>query len=219
MDHDGIEYISPDAELVQRIMQQVLESDRGSVGLKLLPFVNEPGITYNYRVKFEDRTGEVIREEMIPVFVDVGHYDPQEGLGNRVVEGTSIKGSPSDERVQLLMTHESEMRTSAERYVSQRVESRRDELQRRRKDETQQEIDNLEAYAESERDRIETFISEYERKAETGRDMDISIRKQQSRLSNLEDRIEKRRDELQQKAQIVSVAPEVENLCLTLPIS
>jgi len=35
MDHDGIEYISPDAELVQKLMRQVLDSEQGTVGLKL----------------------------------------------------------------------------------------------------------------------------------------------------------------------------------------
>jgi len=76
MDHEGIEYISPDAELVQELMQQVLDSEQGTVGIKLLPFVDDPGITYNYRVRFEDGTGEVIREEILPVFVDAAHRDP-----------------------------------------------------------------------------------------------------------------------------------------------
>jgi superfamily II DNA or RNA helicase len=218
MDHDDIEYISPDAELVQKLMRQVLDNDQGTVGLKLLPFVEDPGITYNYRVRFEDGTDEVIREEIIPVFVDVAHQDPQERLGQRVIEGDSIKSSPNQERVRVLIENEDEMRSSAERYISQRVESRRNELQRRRKEETQQELDDLEAYADAERERIETFIAEYERKAEAGTDMDIAIRKQRNRLSKLEERIEKRRSELQRKAQIISVAPEVENLCLTLPI-
>lgn len=219
MDHDDIEYISPDAELVQKLMRQVLDGDQGTVGLKLLPFVEDPGITYNYRVRFEDGTGEVIREEIIPVFVDVAHRDPQERLGQRVIKGDSLKGSPADDRVRMLLETEDEMRSSAERYISQRVESRRNELQRRRKEETQQELDDLEAYAEAERERIETFITEYERKAEAGTDMDIAIQKQRNRLSKLEERIEKRRSELRRKAQIISVAPEVENLCLTLPIN
>jgi superfamily II DNA or RNA helicase len=219
MDHDDIEYISPDAELVQKLMEQVLENKQGSVGLKLLPFVDSPGMTYNYRVRFEDGTGEVIREEIIPVFVDVAHQDPQERLGQRVIQGDSIKCSPDRERIQVLLENESKMRVSAERYISQRVEAHTKELQERRKEETQQELDDLEAYAEAERERIETFISEYERKAEAGTDMDIAIRKQRNRLSKLQERIEKRRRELQRKAQIISVAPEVENLCLTLPIS
>jgi hypothetical protein len=218
MDHEGIEYISPDADLVQELMQQVLDSEQGSVGLKLLPFVDEPGITYNYRVRFEDGTGEVIREEILPVFVDAAHRDPQQRLGQRTIEGDTIKGSPDGDRVRSLLEHESEMRSSADRYVSQRVGSRRDELHERRRVETQQELDDLESYAEAERERIETFIAEYERKAEAGTDMDISIRNQQSRLSKLEDRIEKRRRELQRKAQVISLAPEIENICLALPV-
>jgi putative cell wall-binding protein len=91
-------------------------------------------------------------------------------------------------------------------------------LQKRRTEETEQELDDLEAYAEAERERIEAFIAEYERKAEAGTDMDIAIRGQQNRLSKLEERIEKRRNELKRKAQVISMAPEVENLCITLPL-
>jgi uncharacterized protein YaaN involved in tellurite resistance len=79
-------------------------------------------------------------------------------------------------------------------------------------------LEDLEAYAASERERIETFITEYERKAEAGTDMDIAIRGQRNRLSKLEDRIEQRKKELQLKVQVISVAPEIENFCLTLSI-
>ncbi|GAA0459652.1 SNF2-related protein (plasmid) [Halococcus dombrowskii] len=218
MDHDGIEYISPDAELVQELMQRVLDGEQGTLGLKLLPFIDNPGITYNYRVKFEDGTGEVIREELIPVFVDVEQQDPQQRLGQRVIEGDSVKGSPNGERTQVLLEQQDEMQSSADRYISRRVESRRDELQERRHKETQQELDDLETYAEAERERIESFIADYERKAEAGTDMDIAIRGQRERLSKLEDRIKKRRQELQRKSQVISVAPEVENVCLVLSV-
>lgn len=110
------------------------------------------------------------------------------------------------------------MRSSAERYIGRRVESLRDELRERRREETRQELEDLEAYAEAERDRIETFIADYERKAKTGSDMDIAIRRQRDRLSKLEGRIENRRRELQRKRRVISLAPEIENLCLTLPV-
>jgi hypothetical protein len=48
--------------------------------------------------------------------------------------------------------------------------------------------------------------------------MDIAIRGQRERLNRLERRIETRRQELQRKAQIISLAPEVETLCLALPV-
>jgi len=151
-------------------------------------------------------------------YVDRPHKDPQQRLGQQVIEGNSIKGTPEDGRLRPLLEQEPELRTSADRYVSQRVESLRDELSQRRQTETQQELDDLEAYAEAERERIETFIEGYERKAEAGTNMDLSIRRQRIRLSKLEERIEKRQRELRQKAQVISLAPEVENLCLTHPI-
>ncbi|WP_137286971.1 helicase-related protein [Halorussus salinisoli] len=218
MDHDGIEYVSPDAELVQRLMRQVLDGERGAVGLKLLPFVDEPGITYNYRVRFEDGTGEVIREEMLPVFVDANHHDPRQRLGRRVVSGDSVKGSPNAGQLRTLLADQKQLRGAADRYVSQRIERLREELHERRRREIQQELDDLEEYAAAERERIEEFIAEYERKAEAGSNMDIAIRGQRERLAKLERRIETRREELRRKAQIISIAPEVENLCLALPV-
>ena len=218
MDHDGIEYISPDSSAVQLLMQRVLESEHGDVGLKLLPFVDSPGVTYNYLVRFEDGTGDVIREEMIPVFVDATHHDPRQRLGERVLQGDTIKGTPDAESVRAVLEDREQLRSAADRYISQRVEELRAELSEGRREETQRELDDLEAYADAERERIEEFIEEYERKAEAGSDMDIAIRGQRQRLNKLEERIERRRKELQRKAQVISLAPEVENLCLTLPV-
>ena len=76
----------------------------------------------------------------------------------------------------------------------------------------------LDEYARAERERIESFIEEYERKAEAGSDMDIAIRGQRERLQKLEERIERRRTELERREQVISLAPDVENYCLALPL-
>ncbi|MWG35300.1 helicase-related protein [Halomarina oriensis] len=218
MDYDGIEYLAPDAELVQEVMDEVLASEHGTVGIKLLPFVDDPGVTFNYRLRFEDGAGEVVHEEMTPVFVDAAHRDPQQRLGQRVVEGDSITAAPDDGVARSLLEQREELREVADRYISQQIRTLRSDLQQRRREETQQERRDLEDYADAEQDRIERFIDDYEQKAEAGSDMDIAIRGQRERLTRLEARIEARRKELQRKAQVVSVAPEVENVCLVVPI-
>ena len=218
MEHDDIEYVSPDDDLVQRLMRHVLDSDHGEVGMKILPFVDEPGITYSYRVTFEDGTGEVIREEIIPVYVDLHHCDPQQRLGQRVLQGDSVSGSPDGDHVRALIRNREELRAAADRYISRRIASLREDLHERRGGETRQELADLEEYAEAERRRIGEFIDEYERKAEAGSDMDIAIRGQERRLNRLEDRIESRRQELRRKAQVISLAPDVEGICLCLPV-
>jgi len=199
-------------------MARVLEDERGEVGLKLLPFIDTPGITYNYRVAFEDGTGDVIREETIPVFVDAGQRDAQQALGERVVEGDTVAAKPDEDDLRSVLDTQDDLRAAADRYVSARVSEIKDTLRNKRHEETSRELQDLDKYAQSERERIESFIEDYERKADAGSDMDIAIRGQQERLEQLEDRIETRREELQRREQIISIAPEVENYCLTLPL-
>jgi len=218
MDHEDITYLAPDTDVLQRIMAHVLEDERGEVGLKLLPFVDRPGITYNYRVAFEDGTGEVIREETIPVFVDAEQKDAQQALGERVIEGQTVSAKPDFNNLQTIIDIENDLRSAAEQYVSVRVNEIRSDLRSKRHKETARELENLDDYAQAERERIESFIQEYERKAEGGSDMDIAIRGQRERLEKLEERIDTHRNELKRREQVISLAPEVENYCLTLPL-
>jgi hypothetical protein len=195
MDHEDITYLAPDTDVLQRLMARVLEDERGEVGFKLLPFVDTPGITYNYRVTFEDA---------------------QQALGERVVEGDSVAAKPDVDDLRTVLDAQSDLWTAADRYVSVQVNEIKNHLREKRHEETARELENLEEYAQAERERIESFIGEYERKADAGSDMDIAIRGQQERLEQLEDRIETRRGELKRREQIISLAPEVENYCLTL---
>jgi SNF2 family DNA or RNA helicase len=218
MEHEDITFVAPDTDVLQRLMARVLEDDRGEVGLKLLPFVDTPGITYNYRVAFEDGTGEVIREETIPVFVDAEQRDAQQALGERVVEGETVSAKPDATDLRAVMDAEDNLRAAADRYVSVRVDEIKGDLRSKRNEETARELENLNEYAQAERERIESFIEEYERKSKAGSDMDIAIRGQRERLEKLEERIETRRGELKRREQVISLAPKVENYCLALPL-
>ncbi len=218
MDHEGIDYLTPETDLVQALITQLLNSEDGTVGMKLLPFLETPGIMYNYRIGFEDATGDLIREETIPVFVDITQHDPSKRLGEQIRNGKTVYGTPIVEHVQSLLRDRDKLREVADRYVSHHVAARRVELSDRRQKETQQELDDLNAYATAERDRIEAFIKKYQARADAGEDMALSIRKQRTRLEEIENRIEKRRGEVNRKAQIISLAPTVENVCLSLPV-
>ena len=218
MEHDGITYLAPDTDVLQRLMARVLDNERGTVGLKMLPFVDSPGITYNYRVSFEDGTGELIREETIPVFVDAAQRDAQQALGEKVIGGDTVTGKPDASELRSVLDVEDSLRTAADRYVSVQVNEIKSSLRSSRHTETAQELENLNEYAQAERERIESFIDKYKRKAEGGSDMNIAIRGQRERLEKLEQRIENRRQELRQREKVISLAPEVENYCLSLPL-
>jgi len=218
MDNKGIEYLSPDDSLVLGLREQLLAGEDGSVGLKLLPFVDNPGITFVYRIGFEDGTGEMIQEELIPVFVDLGTKSPRRPIGEQVLEAETIRASPDSEALRELLVNRDELEAAAEEYVANVLGTVKSDISADRATEVEQERANLEAYAEAERERIQAFISEYQQQAAAGEDMEISIRGQRRRLDRLDERVDERKAELERRRQVISLAPEVEGYCLTLPI-
>jgi hypothetical protein len=218
MDHEGIDYLSPDDPLVGRLQEQILSTDSGTIGLKLVSFVDDPGITFVYRVAFEDGTGETVREELVPVFVDLPNTNPRQPLGERVLDADTIRAKPDTTMVRDLLTSRDHLEREAERYIANVINTVQTEIESSRQAATEQERENLDAYARAERERIEAFIQEYQQQAAAGQDMEISIRNQRQRLEKLETRVEERKADLQRREQIISIAPETEGFCLTLPV-
>ena len=218
MEHKDIEYLSPDDSLVRRLREQLLTAEDGLVGLKLLPFVDQPGITFVYRVGFEDGTGETIQEEIVPVFVDLGSHSPRRPVGKQVLEADTIRAKPDSGTIRELFESREALEEAAEGYVANVLSTTKEEIKAERETEVEQERENLEAYAAAERERIEAFITEYQQQAAAGQDMEISIRGQRRRLEQLDERVSERRTQLKRRRQVISLEPEVEGYCLTLPI-
>lgn len=218
MDHQGIEYLSPDDSVVLGLRERLSAGEDGVVGLKLLPFIENPGITFVYRVGFEDGTGETIQEELVPVFVDLGTKSPRRPVGEQVLEAETIRASPDSGAVRELLVNRDELEAAAEEYVANILGTVQSDISADRTTEVEQERANLEAYAEAERERIQAFISEYQQQAAAGEDMEISIRGQRRRLDRLDERVDERKADLERRRQVISLAPEVEGYCLTLPI-
>jgi len=220
IDHDGIEYLSPDADVLQALRDLVLQHGQqaGKAGMKLLPFVDQPGITFVYKVAFEDATGKTIREQLIPVYVDLAGLDAQRSLGERVLDADTIHARPDESTVSRLLRQRGDLEDAAERYISSMVADIREDLLENRQKDVQKELSDLEAYEQAERDRIQSFIDSYEQKATTGSDMRIAIRNQKQRLEQLETRVESRKAELRKREQVISLAPDIEAYCLTLPV-
>jgi SNF2 family DNA or RNA helicase len=220
IEHEGIEYLSPDSEILQSLRDLVLQHDQngGKVGLKLLPFVDQPGITFVYKVAFEDATGETIREQLIPVYVDLAGLDAQRSLGERVLETDSVHAKPDRDTLSRLLSQREELESAADRYISSVVADIRGDILDSRKQDVKRELEDIEEYEQAERERIQSFIESYEEKASAGSDMRIAIRNQEQRLEELETRIEKRKTELRKQEQVISLAPDIMAYCLSLPV-
>jgi len=217
---EQVTYLSPDHPLVTALVEHIFNDDAGvggTRGAKVLPFVDRPGIVFNYRIAFEDGAGEILREELCPVYVDAQTEQAQQALGQRILEGTALDARPDRSTLQSLRDRKASLKQSAERYLSQTVRRIRDDLAEDREARTDRELRRLDEYAAAERERLQSFIEEYRERQEAGADMEIAIRGQETRLENLEARIQERKDNVREKGRVVSLAPELVNLCYAFP--
>jgi SNF2 family DNA or RNA helicase len=215
-----VTYLSPDHRLVTALVEHIFDEDEGfggRQGVKVLPFLDRPGIVFNYRIAFEDGAGEILREELCPVFVESQTEQAERALGQRVLDGRSLDGRPDRSTIQSLRDQKDTLKSSAETYLSRAVRRIRTDLSDDRQRRTNQELQRLDEYAAAERERLKSFIEEYREQQEAGADMEIAIRGQEKRLQNLEARIQERKANVREKGRVVSLAPELVNLCYALP--
>ncbi len=211
-----VTYLSPDHELVTALVEHIFDEDAdfgGRRGVKVLPFLDQPGIVFNYRIAFEDGAGEILREELCPVYVDSPTQQAERTLGQRVLDGKALDTRPDRSALQSLRDQRDVLKESAETYLSQTVQRIRSDLSEDRQRRTERELQRLDEYAAAERSRLQSFIEEYQEQQEAGADMEIAIRGQEKRLQNLEARIQERKENVREKGRVVSLAPELVNWC------
>ena len=219
---DELIYLSPDHRLVTALVNHVVDKHAGfggQEGLKVLPFVDQPGIMFNYRTAFEDGAGELLREELIPVFVNHASRQAERAMGQRVLDSDSLDAGHREGEIKQLYEAQQAFREIAETYLSKTIRRLHGELRTERQAKIQRELEHLELYATSESDRLESFIDAYRKQQATGADMEIAIRGQEKRLANLQQRIDGRKENVKAKGRIVSLAPELVNWCYVLPPS
>jgi DNA repair exonuclease SbcCD ATPase subunit len=124
---------------------------------------------------------------------------------------------PEKETLEVLQQERPQMEESAETYLSRTVRRIRNDLAEDRQARTDREIERLDEYAASERARLQSFIEKYREQQEEGVDMDISIRRQEKRLEDLQSRVQTRKENVRQKGRVVSLAPELVNVCYAMP--
>ncbi|MFP4227980.1 MAG: hypothetical protein ACLFTE_04035 [Salinivenus sp.] len=138
-------------------------------------------------------------------------------LGQRVLDGTALDTPPDPSALQSLRAQRDPLEEAAETCLSRTVRRIRTDLSEDRQRRTDRELQRLDEYAGAERSRLQSFIEAYREQQAAGADMEIAIRGQEKRLQNLEARIQERKKNVREKGRVVSLAPELVNLCYALP--
>lgn len=132
------EFVAFGHPLIERMVQYCRVSRaadlEGRVSCLVVDYAGLPGVIFNYVLRFEDKIGRVIREELEPVFVEQeGEVLP--GLGRKLYLAPSLpQVEPSRETISLIRARIITLRQKAENFIRshyqeyyQRVEARRNE--------------------------------------------------------------------------------------------
>jgi superfamily II DNA or RNA helicase len=221
LERDDTTFLAADSEILTATLDRALREtseNKGRVGLKVLPFLEEPGILFVSKLAFEDGSGEVVREELAPVFVGTVTREGREEVGRKILEGASLDVEVADDEVRELVALKPELEEVADAYLARKLDRLQGDLEDDRQQATERELQDLREYEREERERLEAFIEKYRERAEKGaEDMTIAIRRQESRLRELQRRAAERRENIEQKGRVIALAPERVNLCLAFP--
>jgi hypothetical protein len=132
------EFLAFGHPLIDRMVHYCRVTKSAELGGKLACMVADydglPGVIFNFLLRFEDRVGRIIREELEPIFVDVkGALDSE--LGPRFYLGSTLpQREPNRDTLGIIQSQIATLQQAAEAHIRaqykeyyQRVECKRDE--------------------------------------------------------------------------------------------
>ncbi len=132
------EFLAFGHPLIDRMVHYCRVTKSAELGGKLACMVADyegmPGVIFNFLLRFEDKVGRVIREELEPVFVDLESRVLPE-LGRRFFLGSNAPhAEPNADTLKTIQRNITNLRQTAESHIRsqyqeyyERVESKRDE--------------------------------------------------------------------------------------------
>lgn len=187
----------------------------GRTAVKRSQEVDEAGILCTFRLGYETADGSDETEELVPLYVTVegnvrernpepsGSLTPSETAGvpviDRVCENASDLVEAAQQRAQ---TRVEELAATAETEKSETVEIKRQHAER---------------YFENAIDTWESRLEEYQQKQRQGENMDLPIRRAQSKLEELREAREEEYEQLRQEETVLSKSPEMVSAAVIIP--
>ncbi len=151
--------------LLDRMVHYCRQTKAAELGSKLTCLVADyaglPGVILNYLLRFEDRVGRVIREELEPVFVDIeGQVQPD--LGRKLFLAPSVpKGEPGKETLNIVREKIADLRTCAENYTRAQYQDYYQRVEQKRNEEVAVLLDDLDRFDKGIKENLNARLLEF----------------------------------------------------------
>jgi hypothetical protein len=196
----------------------------GKVACLAADYTGLPGVLINFLLRFEDREGRIIREELEPVFVEQdGRVRPDLGRKLFLYQGAP-QGQPLSEVLERIRTEVSRLRHTAESYIRSQYQEYYQRVEQKRQEDITVLLDDVERFDRGIMDHLGARLKEV---GDQQRDLFAeveasSIRGQRTRIENQirmhQHRVQERRREIENMRLGAFPAPELLNLVIVTPV-
>jgi SNF2 family DNA or RNA helicase len=148
--HEEPEFLAFGHPLLERMVAYCRQTKAAELKGKLCCLVADyaglPGVILNYILRFEDKRGHIIREEVEPVFVDI-EGKVQADLGQKLFLSPSApQTQPNQATIQAIQGKISQLREAAESHIRQQYQTYYTRAEEKRNEEIAILIDDLERF-------------------------------------------------------------------------
>ena len=175
-----------------------------------------PGIIFNFVLRFEDKVGRIIREELEPIFVDLDG-EVQASLGRKLFLGSSVPNCQPDEAtIAAIRSKSAELRRIAETFIRKQYQDYYERVEQTRNKDIGVLLDDLDRFNQG----IVEDLNERIRQVTQQQTLfeDPVVKGQLTRLENQrkthEHRMTERRAEIERMRPGAFPAPQVLNMVL-----
>jgi hypothetical protein len=218
------EFLAFGHPLIERMVHYCRVTKAAELGGKLACMVADytglPGTIFNFLLRFEDRVGRIIREELEPVFVDVeGKIGP--GLGPRLYLGSTLpQAEPNRDTLATIQSRITVLQQAAENHIRAQYQEYYQRVDRRRNGEIEILIEDLDRFDRGVMEDLDARLAAVRGQQQQLFD-DATIKGQRTRLENQaathRHRMNERRNEIEEMRLGAFPAPQLFNMVIVTP--
>ncbi|MDQ7826892.1 MAG: SNF2-related protein [Candidatus Eremiobacteraeota bacterium] len=182
-----------------------------------------PGIIFNFLLRFEDKRGRVIREELEPVFVDI-EGTVQKEIGRRLfLDRTAPQKEAHCETLKNLIEKNKELQLQAEAHIRKQYLEYYERVEKSRNKDIEVLIEDMERFNKGRIQFLENALFQIIGSQMSLPDLETPAQKgQRTRIENQmrmhQQRMKERRQEIEQMRLGAFPAPELLNMVLLMPL-
>ena len=209
-----IQYLKGGADSEGKVSVKAIENSQ---------FEGKTGVLFNFVHRIENAKGEVVNEQLLSFFVndagqieqEITEYLVDKDFTDKVLEMEEASKQFDDIIVELSSKLD-QLEDTARKKARQKSEERREEIQEETEREVEIRLEDANKFYEYRKGRINQRLGEYRERLDEGEDMEVLIRKEESKLEKLESKYERRVKELENEKEIIGEDPELLNMSLVI---